>query len=261
MTRKSSGVLALLLVGVSTIFGTQVAEAAECTSTDIRLGACQTVNGEVTDNAVILTGTQISGDENAHHGDSSAVQGGIGDDRTDAVPAADQAPLRDGYGVTSPVTLRDIASFIPSAGSDHMQPNGWMVVGLDTNFYAQAGAQIQDGMLLGEPASVRFTPRAYHWNYGDGTAATRSTPGATWAAQALKEFDRTATSHSYSKKGSYTITLTIDFGGEYRYAGSSWVRIAGTLPVPANPLTASAGDAKTVLVAKDCAARPSGPGC
>ncbi len=170
-------------------------------------------------------------------------------------------PIRDGYTVTGPLTLSDLASFTPTPGTDHMQPNGWSVVGVSTNFYAVVSTQVQDGELLGKPASVRFTPKAFRWDYGDGISATRSTKGATWLAQGITEFDPTPTSHIYRAKGSYTITLTIDFGAEYRYAGGDWVAVAGTLPVPANPLTTTAGDAKTVLVSKDCLANPSGPGC
>ncbi|MBC7589829.1 MAG: hypothetical protein H7226_02140, partial [Salinibacterium sp.] len=34
-----------------------------------------------------------------------------------------------------PITLADIASFRPASGVAAMEPNGWMVVGLDTNFF------------------------------------------------------------------------------------------------------------------------------
>ncbi|MES2171527.1 MAG: hypothetical protein V4479_12530 [Actinomycetota bacterium] len=170
-------------------------------------------------------------------------------------------PIRDGYTVTGPLTLADLASFTPTPGTDHMQPNGWAVVGVSTNFYAEVSTQVQDGVLLGQAASVRSTPKAFHWNYGDGTTATRPTKGATWAAQGITEFDPTPTSHIYRAKGDYTITLTIDFGAEYRYAGGDWVAVAGTLAIPANPLTTTVGTAKTVLVSKDCVTNPAGPGC
>jgi hypothetical protein len=37
--------------------------------------------------------------------------------------------------------------------------------------------------------------------------------------------------------------------------------VIGVLPVPANRLHASAGEAKTVLVEQNCLTRPNGPGC
>ncbi len=160
-----------------------------------------------------------------------------------------------------PITLTDIASFRPRPGVQHMQPDGWMVPGLDTNFYAVTSQHIVNGTLLGRPASVRFTPVAFQWNYGDGHAATRSTKGGTWESLGIPEFGRTPTSHVYDDEGRYTIRLTIDFAAEYRFAGSPFYAIAGVLPVPANDLHVTVDGAKTVLVEHDCAANPSGPGC
>ena len=136
-----------------------------------------------------------------------------------------------------------------------------MVVGLATNFYAVTTAQVQQGLLLAEEASVRFTAVRYRWAYGDGTQRTTSASGAPWAALGIPEFDSTATSHVYRATGTYSIDLTIDFSAEYRFAGGAWTPIAGSIPVQANRLVAAAGDAKTVLVGWDCTARPSGPGC
>ncbi|MEJ1230852.1 MAG: hypothetical protein WDM88_10035 [Galbitalea sp.] len=118
-----------------------------------------------------------------------------------------------------------------------------------------------DGTLLGRSASVRFTPVSWRWTYGDGTSAVRATPGATWAASGIPEFDPTATSHVYTAAGTYFIDLDIQFTADYRYAGGQWRRVVGTITLPANRLEASAGDAKTVLVNDDCSQNPGGPGC
>jgi hypothetical protein len=136
-----------------------------------------------------------------------------------------------------------------------------MIVGLATNFYSIVGVEIENGQLLGQPASVRFTPISWHWTYGDGKSATRSTAGRTWAAQHIAEFDPTPTSHVYTAEGTYYIDLTITFRAEYRYAGGPWLPVIGTIALPANRLKATAGDAKTVLVGRDCTQNPSGPGC
>jgi len=76
-----------------------------------------------------------------------------------------------------------------------------MVVGLPTNFYARTGTHIVSGALLGSPADVRFTPVGYRWRYGDSSAARLTTPGATWQALGLREFDATPTSHTYRAAG------------------------------------------------------------
>ncbi|MCU1558748.1 MAG: uncharacterized protein JWN09_2743 [Microbacteriaceae bacterium] len=187
---------------------------------------------------------------------------------TTPVPCAQCGSLRDGYHVTpnpanavSAVTLRDLVNFKPVVGIDNMEPNGWMVVGLHTNFYATVNVQAQDGQLLARPASVQFTPVRYHWAYGDRTSASLAVMGNSWAAQGIKEFDATPTSHIYTAAGTYNIDLVMEFSAQYRFADGPWTAIVGTIPVQANRLVATAGDAKTVLVERDCSKRPSGPGC
>lgn len=163
--------------------------------------------------------------------------------------------------VGQPITLRDIAAFRPAPGVQHMEPDGWVVPGLDANFYSVVDQQLVPGTLLGQPATVQFTPVGWHWNYGDGFAVVRGTKGATWAAQGLHEFDRTPTSHVYQAEGEYVIRLTIDFRAAYRFGAGGFVPIAGTINLPANDLRVTVTGAKTVLVDHDCVANPAGPGC
>jgi len=160
-----------------------------------------------------------------------------------------------------PITLRDIASFRPAPGVQFMEPDGWVVPGLDANFYSVVGQQLVTGTLLGQPATVRFTPVGWRWNYGDGSAVVRATKGATWASQGLHDFDRTPTSHVYAAEGEYVIHLTIDFRAEYRFASTGFIPIAGNINLPANDLHVTVTGAKTVLVEHDCVANPAGPGC
>ncbi len=137
-----------------------------------------------------------------------------------------------------------------------------MVPGLDANFYAVTSQHVVSGTLLGQIASVRFTPVAYHWNYGDGTGRNPRDEGRQRGRRsASRSSGRPPTSHVYERDGRYTIRLTIDFAAEYRFAGSAYYPIAGVLPLPANDLHVTVDGAKTVLVEHDCAANPSGPGC
>jgi hypothetical protein len=142
-----------------------------------------------------------------------------------------------------------------------MEPKGWTVVGVETNFYSRAVTQVQDGELLGQPASVRFTPVRFRWSYGDGTEALLRTRGDTWASQNIGEFDKTDTSHRYRAIGAYEVEHTIEFAAEYRYAGGDWTPIAGTIPTAANRLAVSVGGARTVLVARECTQNPAASGC
>ena len=157
--------------------------------------------------------------------------------------------------------ISDLVNFRPATPTQGMEPTGWTVIGLSTNFFAAASVHTRSGSLLGFPAEVRFTPVGYRWDYGDGAQRGSAVGGATWAEQGLPEFSETATSHEYRQTGSYVITLSVDYAAEYRFAGQSWRSIRGTLAVPANPLTVVASAARTVLVDRECTRNPSGPGC
>jgi hypothetical protein len=237
--------------------------APSCTALERQTTGC--TSGEINDGGVTL-----SGHKNKPGSGGSGQSSGKGKGKSDpyACPPGTPAVACSWFTIIPPgapgnpaVTINDLKNFRPVPGTDHMQPNGWMVVGLDTNFYSVVGVEVQNGVLLRQPASVRFTPISWHWTYGDGTVATRGTPGATWAAQGIPEFDPTPTSHVYAADGTYFIDLSITFRAEYKYATGNWTPVVGTITLPANRLEASAGDAKTVLVNHDCAQNPSGPGC
>lgn len=170
---------------------------------------------------------------------------------------ADDAPAP----ATPPVTIDDVATFQPSASESFMQPNGWIVVGLDTNFYSNGAPTTVTGSLLGQPAAVRFTPVVWHWDYGDGTTASLGIPGASWEALGVGEFEPTPTSHVFAAPGNYTITLSVEYVADYQFAGGDWLPIDGTLTVPSNELVATAATADTVLVGRDCTEAGAGVGC
>jgi len=181
--------------------------------------------------------------------------------RGGSVPPAAATPAAPVPASQPAVTLNDLASFRPEQALAGMEPAGWAVVGLPTNVYAQINQHVVAGTLLGQPADVRFTPYAYRWDYGDGTTARVGTRGGTWQSIGLAEFTPTATSHVYRIRGTYTITLTVEYTAEYRYAGRNWIPIAGVLTLRANDVQITAGSADTVLVARDCISLPRGPGC
>ena len=241
------------LMGLANAAGARAAESS-CTPAQKLASDCPVVSGTVNGDGVDIRGSVgVPGSADNSSGSGNGSRGGS--------TVTPPPPLRDGYSVTEPISLADLVNFTPVAGIDHMEPDGWMVVGLDTNFYATVESGIQTGLLLDLPASVRFTAERYRWSYGDGGSATRSTRGSSWAASGVGEFDHTATSHVYRMAGTYSIDLTIDYSAEYQYAGGPWVSILGTIPVATNRLAAAAGAANTVLVGHDCAQHPSGPGC
>lgn len=256
--------VSVALAAISVLFIGQSAQASTCSPEEIRLGTCS-VGASVGGSDVTLVGSQTSPGSPGGGGSAGSGHKGapppdvcdhpVGNRCVGVVPKSKPAPP------TPSVTLRDIASFRPAPGAQRMEPDGWVVPGLDANIYSIVGQQLVPGTLLGQPATVRFTPIRWHWNYGDGTAAIRATTGATWAAQGLHEFDPTPTSHVYAAEGEYVIRLTIDFRAEYRFGSAGFLPIAGTINLPANDLHVTVTGAKTVLVDRDCTANPAGPGC
>ena len=108
---------------------------------------------------------------------------------------------------------------------------------------------------------MRFTPVGYRWVHSDGATVASSSPGATWTALGVAEFTPTDTSHVYAASGEYSVTLQVALAAEYRFAGSGWSPIAGTLTIDAAPQRVLVGEVDTVLTVGDCTAYPSSPGC
>lgn len=256
--------LIALLAGFFLVFGAAAeditAHAAEpvCTDLDYATGVCPRVTAGLTDDAAVIEATAPGS------GGSGASSGGGSASAPDEPECNPATCIDRGTFTVIPLpvpTLSDIAAFRPTPGVDHMEPDGWFVVGLDANFYATGGSSVVSGTLLGYPAEVRFTPIRWSWSYGDASSATRSTRGAPWAALGIQEFEPTSTSHVYEQPGTYYIDLTIGYRAEYNFAGAGWQPITGTLWLAANRLVATVGSAKTVLVERDCTLSPVGPGC
>lgn len=247
----------LLCVGVAIVVIAPTAAYADtggCSQAQIQQGTCD-INTEVGDDTVTI-GVDVETPGNSGGGGGSPEP-----DPDECEGVGTNGVCRDLYDADGPVTLSDIAHFRPNPGLNLMQPDGWMIVGLHTNFYAHANRHVTSGHLLGEPAWVRFTPIGYQWWYGDSSTHYSGTPGNTWQNLGIPEFDRTPNSHIYQAPGTYYIDLTITYRAEYRYIGEDFIPIAGTLTLPANRLVAVAGDAVTVLVERDCTTNRGGPGC
>jgi hypothetical protein len=127
------------------------------------------------------------------------------------------------------ITIRDLARFLPAAATLHAEPDGWAVVGVPANFWADVRAVTVRGSLLGETAQVRFTPEAYRFDYGDGSSRTSGTAGASWAALGQQELTATPTSHTYLQRGTRSATVTVVYAAEYRFAGGPWIAVAGAV--------------------------------
>jgi hypothetical protein len=247
----------------------QSVSAATCTGRDETNGLCS--SGNVENGEAVIRGDQDNGGGGGGNNDGGGGNedggGGNGDggntDGSDGPGGVDRDLTCTSGALCLPdvVTLSDLARFRPEAPTLTMEPNGWLLIGLPANFIADSSRHVQQGSLLDVPIEVRFTPASYNWSWGDGTSSGTSVPGATWAALGLPEFSETPTSHVFASTGVYSITVTVAFTVEYRAVGGSWISIAGTLSAPAVTVAALAGDAKTVLVDKECNRNPDGPGC
>jgi len=160
-----------------------------------------------------------------------------------------------------PLTLSDIASFIPRAPTLVSEPDGWGIRALPVNFVGGSTIHLRSGTLLSEPATVRFVPVRYLWEFGDGTSRSTTRPGRSWRSLGLPDFSSTATSHVYLSPGSYRARLTVTYRAEYSIANSSWRSIQGTLTRDARTSVAVSEGGEPLLVARDCVNAPATAGC
>ncbi|MGR0221012.1 PKD domain-containing protein [Agromyces sp. ZXT2-6] len=159
------------------------------------------------------------------------------------------------------VTLRDIATFHPAPHEYTAEPAGWAVLDLPANAVADAPTVTRSGSLFSRPVDVRFHPVAYRWVYSDGGTVGSTDPGATWADLGQREFTATPTSHVYRSKGEHTARLDVVYVAEYRFDGSVWRWIDGTLTIRGMPQPVLVGEFDTVLVTGPCTTHPDSPGC
>ncbi|GAA2443638.1 hypothetical protein [Agromyces soli] len=159
------------------------------------------------------------------------------------------------------LTLRDVASFSPGSSTLASEPSGWAIVGRPVNLIADAGIVERSGTLLGRPVEVVFTPVSFEWAASTGERVVTASAGRSWDALGLPELAGTDTSLRLQRAGRATVSLTVHYTAEYRFAGSGWRGIPGTLSVEAGELEFLVGTFETVLTDGDCRANPTGPGC
>lgn len=147
------------------------------------------------------------------------------------------------------ITIADVARFLPATAEMHAEPDGWAVVGVPANFWIEVEPVVVEGELLGGPADVRFTPRAYQWVYGDGGSRTTAAGGASWAALGQEELTSTGTSHSYEDRARVHAHVTVLYSADYRIDGGVWVPIDGAVAGDTPPTPVLVVKERTVLTA------------
>lgn len=158
------------------------------------------------------------------------------------------------------VTLADLVSFRPVVPELTGEPHGFGVVGMPANFVTEAAEQQLTGTLLGYPVTVRFTPAAFVFSYGDGAALRAASGGTSWEASGAAQFTPTSTSHVYAERGSYVTGVTIEYAAAVDF-GAGWQRVDGVVTARSAGYPVEVVEARTALVDRTCLENPSGPGC
>lgn len=211
------------------------------------------------------TGSSGAGNSNGN-GNSGTGSGSAGTGSGSTANAAEETcPIvgcRGNYTVVTfpDVTIDDLTSFVPARPSLGGEPAGFGVVGMPTNIIAAASTHVRTGPLLGWDVTVRFRPVGFLFDYGDGSNARTTTGGATWASLGLPQFSPTSTSHVYRDRGTYTVTLTVQYAADVDF-GSGWRPVPGYVNAPAPPYGLEVLEVRTALVERTCAENPAGPGC
>lgn len=159
------------------------------------------------------------------------------------------------------VTLADIASFRPAQPTLAGEPAGFGVVGMPTNLLASASEQRIPGTVLGWDVTVRFVPVAYVFDNGDGTTTRAATGGASWAALGQGQFTPTATSHAYRARGTYPVSVTVEYEASVDFGSGTWRPVPGVVRAEAAGYGVRVVEVRTALVDRTCVEDPTGPGC
>ncbi|WP_144872881.1 hypothetical protein [Microbacterium sp. 1.5R] len=158
------------------------------------------------------------------------------------------------------VTITDLQQFAPPPTHASAEPGDVAVAGLPANFLASATTRTVAGTLFGLPLTVRFTPIAYEYSYGDGASASLPTPGRSWAELGQPQFTPTPTSHVYAERGTYSARVDVRYAAEVDLGGG-WTPVAGEIRADGPPQTIRVFEARTALVAATCAEKHDAPGC
>jgi hypothetical protein len=170
-------------------------------------------------------------------------------------------PWQMAYGWTCPAdhlppfTAADFRRLPLAKPALTMQPDaGWVLVNMPTIVYSADKSQTLRTSLLGHPVTVRATPTAWTWDYGEGRPSTTRSPGHPYPDQDVW--------HTYTRLGTYRIGLTVTWSAQYRYDEQpTWHDVDGTATTTAATGSFTVEERRGHLVAETCDQDPTAPGC
>jgi len=190
-----------------------------------------------------------------------------GNGRSPAEPTAprDCGPLNrcETYTVATvpDLTLADIASFRPTTPTLTGEPAGFGILGMPTNLLATAAEQHIPGTILDWDVTVRFVSTAYIFDHGDGTTTRTTTGGTSWTTLGQAQFTPTATSHTYRQRGTYRVSVTVEYQASVDFGNGHWRPVPGVITAHATGYQVRVVEVRTALVDRTCTQDPTGPGC
>ncbi len=106
---------------------------------------------------------------------------------------------------------------------------------------AGSGAVTVTAEINGYSVTTTAIPVAYEWSFGDGSSGTSLAPGGESSP---------SVTHTYTYKGTYIVTLSIDYSGTYSYAGpgGSGTESLGNYVPPATSTPYVVQEVRSVLV-------------
>ena len=259
---RSVGIGAAAIAGIALAFVVApLAFAAECDAAGWA-GNCEVANRE--SHVEVSASRPNSGERAPSDGNQESDQTRAQDSSSPA-PPEDCGPLNRciEYSVVGipDVTLADLASFRPSPPTLGGEPAGFGVVGMPTNLVATASEERIPGTVLGWDVTVRFLPTAYVFDHGDGTVGRSTTGGASWTSLGQGQFTPTATSHVYRERGTYDVSVTVEYAASVDFGSGAWHAVPGVVRAAGPGYGVRIVEARTALVDRTCAEDSSAAGC
>lgn len=118
-----------------------------------------------------------------------------------------------------------------------------------SHMWATGNEQSFNDQIDNTPVLIKAIPVQWQWNYGDGISRNLDFPGEPLPSHTLHQ--ETSTSHSYVETGTFTVTLTTIYRGEFRVGNGPWQPIGGQAAVPSTPIQIDVWKTKKELIANE----------